>query len=185
MEQRTLEIKMKTGREHVIERFANDNGWVRGAELGVWKGRTFKHLLRSVDYLELVGVDLYEAQPGNNGPEKWLPGEHGHPWSHEEYYKDILNFCATVGERGEIWKMTTDEAAKQIEDDSLDFVFIDADHSYEGCKGDIENWSPKVKAGGYVMGHDITWPGVKQAVEEFFGTDYKESTDTVWYHIKK
>jgi predicted O-methyltransferase YrrM len=54
----------------------------------------------------------------------------------------------------------------------LDFVFIDADHSYEGCKADIEAWFPKVKPGGLLSGHDYDNPdfpefGVKRAVDEF------------------
>jgi hypothetical protein len=176
---------MNPGREYVIERLAKQNSWTRGAELGVWKGRTFKHLLSNLPDLELIGVDLYEAQPDNTGPEQWLPGEHGHPWSHDTYYTEVSNFCRVIGERAKIWKMTTNAASENVEDNSLDFVFIDADHSYEGCEGDIRNWSPKVKSGGYIMGHDITWPSVKKAVTEHFGTNYIESTDTVWYHVKK
>ena len=63
------------------------------------------------------------------------------------------------------------EAAKAITDGSLDFVFIDADHSYEGCKADIEAWLPKVKPRGFIGGHDYDnaeFPmfGVKRAVDE-------------------
>lgn len=36
----------------------------------------------------------------------------------------------------------------------VDMVFIDADHSYEGCKGDIEAWLPNIKPGGILAVHD-------------------------------
>jgi predicted O-methyltransferase YrrM len=64
--------------------------------------------------------------------------------------------------------MTTNEAVKLFEDDSLDAVFIDADHSYEAVKLDIQNWMPKVRKGGILAGHDYTysWPGVVRAVDE-------------------
>jgi predicted O-methyltransferase YrrM len=62
-------------------------------------------------------------------------------------------------------------------DDTFDMVYIDADHSYEGCKRDLEAASKKVKVGGYIMGHDYEMNmakaqnvyhfGVKQAVDEF------------------
>ena len=53
---------------------------------------------------------------------------------------------------------------------AVDFLIIDADHTYEGVKRDVEAWWPKVKTGGYVYFHDYI-PleennGVKQAIEE-------------------
>lgn len=51
----------------------------------------------------------------------------------------------------------------------VDFLFIDADHSYDGVKQDLEEWLPKLKNGGYVAFHDYfnnAFPGVKQAVDE-------------------
>ena len=62
------------------------------------------------------------------------------------------------------------EASSLYEDKSLDFVFIDADHSYEAVKEDLEAWFPKMKDGGTIAGHDYGNPtnGVKPAVDEFF-----------------
>ena len=62
------------------------------------------------------------------------------------------------------------EACSLYEDKSLDFVFIDADHSYEAVKEDLEAWFPKIKDGGTIAGHDYGNPsnGVKPAVDEFF-----------------
>jgi predicted O-methyltransferase YrrM len=48
----------------------------------------------------------------------------------------------------------------------LDGVFIDADHSYNGCKRDVEAWFPKVKTDGIFCGHDYPWHEVKRAVDE-------------------
>ena len=45
-------------------------------------------------------------------------------------------------------------AAKQFTDHSLDFVYIDADHSYESCLADINAWHPKIRVGGILSGHD-------------------------------
>lgn len=172
-------------REHVIEKFAKLHGWKVGVELGVWKGRTFKHLLNALPNLELTGVDLYAPQPENMGPEKWIKGENGHDWDHNVYYSDIVNFCSNKNGRGKIIRDYTYNAAKSFEDNSLDFVFIDADHSYEAVKKDIEDWHEKVKIGGYVFGHDIDWPSVKTAVEEKYGSNYIVEDDNVWYHVKK
>lgn len=82
------------------------------------------------------------------------------------------------------------EAAKKFADESLDFVYIDANHSYKYVKEDILAWLPKIKKGGIIGGHDWDWSdpdndmemGVKRAVEEIFG-EAKEGS-RVNYHIK-
>ena len=58
----------------------------------------------------------------------------------------------------------------KFEDESQDFVYIDALHDYESVKSDIEAWYPKVKTGGILYGHDynpVKWSGVVKAVQEF------------------
>ena len=59
------------------------------------------------------------------------------------------------------------EAVNQFEDASLDFVFIDATHTYESVSQDIRLWWPKVRPQGLFSGHDYRWSGVKLAVDEF------------------
>jgi hypothetical protein len=59
------------------------------------------------------------------------------------------------------------KAAKQIKQ-KLDFVYIDAIHTYESCSADIRAWYPKLRNGGWLAGHDYTnYRGVRQAVDEF------------------
>lgn len=56
----------------------------------------------------------------------------------------------------------------------IDVLFIDGDHSYEGCKADIDAWYPHMAEHGVMLFHDAdeTSPGVVQAVEEF-ATNHK------------
>jgi hypothetical protein len=64
-------------------------------------------------------------------------------------------------------------AAADYADESIDFVFIDGDHSYEGCKRDILAWLPKMKPNSVFSGHDYAWhQPIQQAVEEIFGPGY-------------
>jgi hypothetical protein len=50
-------------------------------------------------------------------------------------------------------RMKSVDAAKTFEDESLEFVFLDASHEYEDVRDDIESWYPKVKRGGVLAGH--------------------------------
>jgi len=58
---------------------------------------------------------------------------------------------------------------------AIDFLFIDADHSYEGVKKDFEMYSPLVKGGGIIAFHDI----VKHPPE------LDCNVDKFWNEIKK
>lgn len=63
-----------------------------------------------------------------------------------------------------------------IWDQPIDFLYVDGDHSYEGCKADLIGWSPHVRPGGIILGHDYEthdgclFPGVAKAVDEVFPT---------------
>lgn len=62
------------------------------------------------------------------------------------------------------------DAAIFFDDNSIDLIFIDADHSYEGVKKDILNFIPKMKKKAIMCGHDYDgdYNGVKKAVDEIF-----------------
>jgi len=129
-------------------------------ELGAWKGRSSAFLVveaknKSKD-IQLHIVDT------------WLgSGEHTAGMTDGLYEKFISNMTP-LNEHYQAHRMTTDEASLLFEDNSLDAVFIDANHAYEAVKKDIQNWMPKVRKGGILAGHDYieTWPGVVQAVNE-------------------
>ena len=65
-------------------------------------------------------------------------------------------------------------AVSQFQDCSLDFVYVDAVHDYEGALRDIMDWWPKLKPGGILAGHDYLDQinpagifGVKSAADRF------------------
>lgn len=153
-------------RSDIIALQARARGWSLGAELGVLDGANHERILRACPALHLIGVDLWEPTPGY------------------EEYPHVENEAAARAvsnkfvRRSTLLKMSTAEAAAQVDDGTLDFVFIDADHSTEGVTADITNWTPKLKPAGWLMGHDIDWSSVQDAVAHL---PYKKTMDTVWY----
>jgi predicted O-methyltransferase YrrM len=82
---------------------------------------------------------------------------------------------------------TSEFAADYIKNQSLDLVFIDADHSYEAVVQDIKIWIPKIRSGGIIAGHDYMkdYPdvregiplGVKEAVTDTLGKVHLEQDE--------
>jgi hypothetical protein len=74
------------------------------------------------------------------------------------------------------------DRAKEFKDNSIDFLFIDANHTYEFVKRDIEYYLPKMKKGSIMAGHDYNehHPGVLQAVNEAFPNVTYDKQEDVW-----
>ena len=75
--------------------------------------------------------------------------------------------------------------SNQFQDNQYEFVYIDADHTYESVKKDLELYLPKVKNGGIIGGHDYTdnWVEVRQAVDEVFGSPDRKYDDGSWIKV--
>ena len=76
-------------------------------------------------------------------------------------------------------------------DKEIDMVYIDADHSYEGVRKDLDAWIPHVKSGGIVSGHDYAkckmFEGLIKAVDETvndLGVELKTYPEGSWLFIK-
>jgi len=82
------------------------------------------------------------------------------------------------------YRMESVKAASMYENNSLEFVFIDANHEYEAVVADLNAWYPKVKKGGHIAGHDyISDERVKKAVDTFFKNNTATSEDeNCWYY---
>lgn len=88
-------------------------------------------------------------------------------------------------------------AANQFQDNSLDFVYLDANHKYDFIKQDIDLWWPKVRRNGIFAGHDYLDGiissgeyGVKTAVDEFASRNNLKTNITLekdyptWWIVK-
>ena len=150
---------------HQVQLF-HELGFKVGAEIGVDRG--------------LFAADICKANPGVKlyGIDPWLD----YPEYGENYVQHYADEChAEAVQRLAAYDVTliqkfSQEAVKQFDDGSLDFVYIDGNHAYQFVLDDITAWAPKVRLGGIVSGHDYCRPrnrnrwkfqGVIRAVNEY------------------
>lgn len=168
----------KNCRWHVIADLLDDPR--QGVELGVKEGRFSTYLMARFPLLFMHGVDRCEAQA--------LTAREGFETYEEWDWDDILSQLEyntrEFNARWMLHELDTNAAAQRFNAGSVDFVFIDAEHTYEGVSGDIKAWSGKVKPGGLIAGHDYSaeaWPGVTRAVDEAFVHVNVSPHDRVWW----
>jgi predicted O-methyltransferase YrrM len=102
---------------------------------------------------------------------------------HEEFLKNIESVKSFINPI----KGFSENIVNNYKDESIDFLFIDADHEYDKIKQDINLWFSKIKKNGVIAGHDYTigFPGVIKAVDEFFGKDNFNVVGSSWIFEKK
>ncbi|WP_263408895.1 class I SAM-dependent methyltransferase [Terriglobus tenax] len=142
-------------------------------EIGTWLGASSAYMASKIRQgnrdVTMYAIDNFTAE-GSNAPLPQQAMEFGGSFFH--VFRENLAKCGVADMVKPIVGDSTD-TAKQFEDGSLDFVYIDACHQYKKVKQDIEAWLPKVKPGGTIAGHDYDdhHPGVIKAVDEIFGKD--------------
>lgn len=141
-------------------------------EVGVDEGIFSAYLLEYWRGERLISVDPWLEMP----PDEYADTCNTSQASMEEKYETTRRRLASFGDRSEIRRETSVEAAARVTPESLDFVYLDARHSYEGVTEDLQAWFPRVRGGGLLAGHDYNdgvfvegVHGVRSAVDEFFG----------------
>jgi hypothetical protein len=163
-------------RWHVIGDLIRGENLRVGAEVGTAEGRLADALLSTCPRLWLWAVDDFAP-----GYATWM----GTQWTADDQARNRAAFDAVLRKhkpRLTLLEKRSLEAAAWLEPASLDFVFIDADHSYEAVKADIAAWRTRLRPGGWLTGHDYDpakFPGVVAAVDEAF-PDKQIASDFVW-----
>jgi hypothetical protein len=154
-----------------------------GAEIGIYNAEFSDSLLRLMPDLTFYMIDPYKHWPddiyddvGNDNQE-----------IQDARYELVKVIANKYGDRAKLLRMTSIEALGRVPDNSLDFVYIDANHKYEFVKQDIKGWYKKVKPNGIIAGHDFSdqFPSVKLAVVNFCHEQEIEivkigTADNVW-----
>lgn len=142
--------------------YFHEQGFKVGAEVGVFAGHYSEVLCRAVPGLKLYCVDAWAPYAGYR--------DHKFEASFKRAYDSTVERLKPYNH--EIIRKFSMDAVKDFEDESLDFVYIDGNHSYEHVRDDIREWAKKVRKGGIVAGDDYYVMasgnvGVIQAVDEY------------------
>jgi predicted O-methyltransferase YrrM len=149
----TIEWDRKSNRKYFLEYLINKNKYSTMIEVGVRDGRTTFYLLDHCPELTIYGVDLSIAGFYSQGIK-------------EQYGNRLIPIQGNSS-------LVTDQMP------NADLIFIDGDHSYNGCRADIMAYRHKLNKGGLLCGHDIDFPGVNQAVKELI-INYDVGPNNVW-----
>jgi predicted O-methyltransferase YrrM len=145
------QYKIYKSRFETFPRLIREMGLKKGVEVGLREGFHSYHLLENTMLEYLWGIDIDYAE-----------------CARQRLFK--------FGDRHLGMQARSPGIASAFEDGTFDFIHIDADHSYEGVKRDLDAWWPKLRSGGLFSGDDYTPVecnygegkyGVVQAVNEF------------------
>lgn len=126
-----------------------------GVEVGVYRGDLSKEILRLWDNGTMFLIDIWRK----------VGKEYTDFCNNDEQLGYMMEVCEVIKgkeDRANLIRATSETASTLFQNESLDFVYIDANHSYDHVKKDLELWFPKVKKGGVFAGHDyinIDWYG--------------------------
>jgi len=121
-------------------------GFTRGAEIGVERGMYSEVLCRANPNLSLYGID------------SWAP--YSHYRDHvsapklEGFYQEAAQRLAPY--HATLLRKFSVDAARDFKDGELDFVYLDGNHALEHVIADLAAWTPKIRPGGIIAGHDYS-----------------------------
>jgi hypothetical protein len=150
-------------------------------EVGAWKGKSTAFMaVEIINSGKKIQFDVIDTWAGSVE----IQHQTDEMVISNSLYQHFLDNMKPVEDYYTPRRMTSLEAAATYNDNSLDFVFIDASHDYENVKADILAWLPKIKLGGVLAGddYDLIWPGVVQAVNEVFPS--LQPSSSPWVYTK-
>lgn len=148
-----IDIPQMVGSVDLVKLFA-ELKFTKGAEVGVDRGLFSDFMMKNIPNLHLSGIDPWINEVYEDGNPYKEPQDYFNE-CYEESMRRLKPYI-DAGTYTVIRKFSMD-ALKDFEDNSLDFVYIDANHDFLHVTEDIQYWLRKVKPGGILSGHDYAF----------------------------
>lgn len=120
-------------------------GYIKGAEIGVRWGQNALAMCEAIPGLDLTVADMWTEY---KDIDRLYPNE-----KHQRFYEKAKEILAPYNVT--FMRMSSMEAVKKFDNESLDFVYLDANHKFDYIMEELIEWSRKVKVGGIISGHDF------------------------------
>lgn len=134
---------------------------LKGIEIGTCRAESTAYFLEKCPNINLLTtIDPYKGYQDWNGE---ITQE-----TVDRFMEVAKKNLKQYGKRVKMLREESVNAAGTFKDESVDFIFVDGDHSYDATLADCEAYYPKLKKGGIFCGHDYqTIESVKRSVDEF------------------
>jgi hypothetical protein len=139
-------MKRNINRIELLKEIGLEFPYGKGVEIGTFKGQFSKEILQNWNGT-LYMIDVWRAL-GN----EYL--DNSNHTTHSTAYSETMSNISGLEDRGIMIRATSEKASEIFTNNSLDFAYIDANHAYDFVVQDIKLWYPKIKPGGYLLGHD-------------------------------
>lgn len=139
---------------------------LKGIEIGTCRAESTAYFLEKCPNIDLLTtIDPYKGYQDWNGE---ITQE-----TVDRFMEVAKKNLKKYGKRVKMLRAESVAAADKFEDESVDFIFVDGDHSYDATLADCKAYYPKLKKGGIFCGHDYqTLEDVKRSIDDF-RTEYK------------
>lgn len=166
----------------VVDKLPNNANIV---EVGTWFGKSTNFMANKIKEsgkrINFTTVDTFKGSPTEDIHNNTLKVFDNDTYSEFMHSTIMLENLSNIN----VIKDTSINAKDSFVNNSLDFIMIDAGHTYEDVKSDINAWYYKVKPGGIISGDDYIpmFDGVIKAVNEYFYGQIQR-TPTGWFRKK-
>jgi hypothetical protein len=169
--------------DDVVDKAPFDSTFV---EVGTWLGKSTNYLASKIKEskknINFITIDTFKGTDDEELHQNIVGSFNG-----DVFYEFIDNTVLSNNYGSfNIIKDTSHNAANQFSNGSIDYIMLDAGHSYEDVTNDIKIWYNKVRPGGIISGDDYGgsfFPGVTQAADEFFYKQFNRGFRN-WYRTK-
>jgi len=142
-------------------RFVAESGVGSLAEIGVYRGQFAQKLLAGAP-----GITRYYLIDPWRHLDDWNKPANKSDDVFEGFYREAMERTSEHEAKRVVLRGTTTEVIDEIPDGSLDFAYVDGDHTLRGITIDLIRVFPKVRPGGWIGGDDFS-PSIWQHAEPF------------------
>lgn len=163
----------------MVNKHLNNGGHF--VEVGSWKGRSASFMAVEIynsKCKDIIKFDCVDTWKGS------IEHQDMDIIKEDSLYKTFLENIQPVIDIINPIRKTSLEASQMYEDNTLDFVFLDASHEYSDVIDDIKSWLPKIKNNGILAGHDYGRGDVNKAVNDYFKNQKFIVSEDCWIYEK-